>query len=257
MSKRRDLEARKQDQQRKQSIQIAVIIAAIALVVIGGAVVWSITQGNPANTASSSSTLPAVIASAKPLPANPDSVARAWGPADAPIKVEEYIDYQCPACGQYHRNFEQGVIEAFAATGKVRYEIKFMPFLEDRVGGRESRDAAQAAMCAADQGKFWEMHNTIFANQLITGQENIGNYSKDRLKAMATTIGGLDAATFNQCLDSNKHEAAVRAIRAEGEARQVGSTPSFFINGKLDPNVRSADDFKRAFAQIAPDVKFE
>ncbi|MDT9071462.1 thioredoxin domain-containing protein, partial [Escherichia coli] len=78
--------------------------------------------------------------SVKPLPPNAAANAIAWGPEDAPIKVEEYLDYQCPACGQFAKNFEAGIIDAFAASGKVRYEVKFMPFLEDRVGGRESRD---------------------------------------------------------------------------------------------------------------------
>jgi len=252
MSKRRELEARKQDQQRKQTIQIAVIIGAIALVVIGAAVVFTTINRNPATQ--SGPTLPAAVASTKPLPANIDSVNRAWGPADAPIKVEEYIDYQCPACGQFARSFEPGVIEAFANSGKVRYEVKFMPFLEDRVNGRESRDAAQASMCAADQGKFWEMHNTLFTNQLITGQENVGNYSKVRLKQMADTVPGMEAVAFGQCLDSNKHEATVLAIRKDGEARNVQSTPSFYINGQPNANVRSADDFRKAFAQAAPNV---
>lgn len=251
MSKRRELEARKQEQQRKQWIQIAVIIAVIAVVVIGGAAVLSSISGN--QTAGNSS-LPAVKTSAKLVPPNAEPNGFAWGPADAPIKVEEFLDYQCPACGQFAKNFEAGVIDAFASTGKVRYEVKFMPFLEDRAGGRESRDAAQSVLCAADQDKAWQMHNTLFANQLITGEENIGNFSKARLKEMAATIPGMDAATFGACIDNNTHEARVLEIRRDGEARGVNSTPSFFINGQLTPNVRTADDFRNAFKQIAPDV---
>jgi protein-disulfide isomerase len=254
MSKRRELEARRQEQQKKQTIQIAVIIAVIAIVVIGGAIVLSSVTGN--QQAAGNSSLPPAKTSVKPIPPNAEPNAIAWGPADAPIKVEEYLDYQCPACGQYARNFEGGVIDAFANTGKVRYEIKFMPFLEDRVGGRESRDAAQSVLCAADQNKAWQMHNTIFANQLITGEENIGNYSKARLKEMAATIPDMDTAAFAACIDNNKYESQVQAIRQEGEARGVNSTPSFFINGQLNPGVRSADDFRQAFQQIAPEVTF-
>lgn len=254
MSKRRELEARRQEQQKKQWVQIAVIIGVIAIVVIGGAIVLSAVSGN--QQAAGNSSLPPVKTSIKPIPPNADPENLAWGPADAPIKIEEYLDYQCPACGSYARNFEGGVIDAFAASGKVRYEVKFMPFLEDRVGGRESRDAAQSVMCAVDQNKAWQMHNTIFANQLITGEENIGNYSKARLKEMAATIPDMDNAAFAACLDNNTHEAEVQAIRQEGEARGVQSTPSFFINGQLNPNVRSADDFRQAFQQIAPQVTF-
>lgn len=252
MSKRREIEARQQAQQRKQWIQIAVIIAVIAIVVIGGAIVLSSVTGN--QQAAGGRSLPAIKTSTKPVPPNAEPNAISWGPQDAPIKVEEFLDYQCPACGQYARSFEAGVIDAFASSGKVRYEVKFMPFLEDQVGGRESRDAAQSVLCAADQNKGWQMHNTLFANQLITGEENIGNFSKARLKEMAATIPGMDTAAFGACLDSNKHEARVLEIRKDGEARGVQSTPSFFINGKLNPNVRAADDFRNAFKQIAPDV---
>lgn len=253
MSKRRELEARRQAQQRKQAIQIAVIIGVIALVVIGGAVAISALSGGEQG-----STLPAVKAANKTPPPNAEPNGRAWGPADAPIKVEEYVDYQCPACRQYALNFEPGVIEAFANTGKVRYEIHFMPFLEDRKpGSRESRDAAQAALCAADQNKFWEMHTTLFVNQPITGEENIGNYSKQRLKEMAATIPGMDLQAFGDCLDSNKHEQTVLQIRSAGEARGVQSTPTFFVNDQPFPGSRNVDNFRQIFAQVAPDVKFD
>jgi len=262
MSKRKELEAQRQQQQRKQLIQIAVIIGVIAIVLIGGAI--ALNAANPGaggSTSTSSVPLPAAIGSTKALPPNIDTTLgmRAWGPANAPIKVEEYLDYQCPACGQFAKIYEPGVIEAFASSGKVRYEVQFMPFLEDRASsgqGRESRDAAQAAMCAADQGKFWQMHNTLFTNQLITGEENTGNFNKDRLKAMATTVNGLDTAAFGTCLDSNKHESEVLKIRADGEARGVQQTPTFFVNGKSYPGGRTADDFKKIFAEVAPDVKF-
>lgn len=252
MSKRKELEARRREQQRKQTIQIAVIIGAIAVIVIGGAVVLSALSGQQRASA-----LPPVKAAGKTTPANAEPNGRAWGPADAPIKVEEYLDYQCPACGQYGRNFEPAVIEAFAKTGKVRYEVNFLPFLEDRVGGRESRDAVQAALCAADQDKFWQMHATLLVNQLITGQENVGNYSKSRLKEMAATIEGMDTAAFNACLDSNKHESTVLQIRQDAEARGVQQTPTFFVNGQPFPGVRSVQDFRQIFAQVAPNVKLD
>lgn len=254
MSKRRELEARRQEQQRKQTIQIAVTIGIIAVVVIGGAIILSALSGQPQRQASA---LPPVKAANKTVPANAEPNGRAWGPLDAPIKVEEYLDYQCPACGQYALNFEPAVIEAFAKTGKVRYEVNFLPFLEDRVGGRESRDAVQAALCAAEQNKFWQMHATLFVNQPITGQENIGNYSKQRLKEMAATIEGMDKAAFDACLDSNKYEGSVQQLRRDAEARGIRQTPTFIVNGQPFPGVRSVADFRQIFAQVAPNVTIE
>ena len=98
--------------QRRQTLIVLGIIALIAIVVIGGAVILSSTANNATSQLG-------VVASDKPIPANAEANARAWGPKDAPIKIEEFLDYQCPACGAYNRNFEGGVIDAFAKTGKV------------------------------------------------------------------------------------------------------------------------------------------
>ena len=74
--------------------------------------------------------LPPVVAAAQPLPPGAEPNGRAWGPQDAPIKIEEFVDYQCPACRAYALEVEPAVIAAFAATGKVRYEIHNFQFKE-------------------------------------------------------------------------------------------------------------------------------
>jgi protein-disulfide isomerase len=247
MSKRRELQQQRKQQDRKRNLIIMGVIALIAIVIVGTAII----AGNL--TSSTSSTLP-VVSSAKPIPVNPDPSFPAWGPADAPIKIQEFIDYQCPACGNYNKNFEAGVIEAFAKTNKVRYEIKFFPFLEtNQAGGRESRDPAQAAMCALEQGKFWQMHNSLFENQ---AGENRGGFTKARLKDIAAKVG-LDKTQFDTCLDSNRHEPTVLAGLNVARDVKVQSTPSFVINGKLFPGALSVADFRKRFAEIAPDIKVE
>ncbi|MBU6360748.1 MAG: thioredoxin domain-containing protein [Chloroflexota bacterium] len=247
MSKRRELQQQRKQQDRKRNLIIMGVIALIAIVIVGTAII----AGNL--TSSTSSTLP-VVSSTKPIPVNPDPSFPAWGPADAPIKIQEFIDYQCPACGNYNKNFEAGVIEAFAKTNKVRYEIKFFPFLEtNQAGGRESRDPAQAAMCALEQGKFWQMHNSLFENQ---AGENRGGFTKARLKDIAAKVG-LDKTQFDTCLDSNRHEPTVLAGLNVARDVKVQSTPSFVINGKLFPGALSVADFRKRFAEIAPDIKVE
>src|SRR6266498_2944013 len=104
MSKRRELIERRREQQRRQTLIIMIAIGVVAVVLIGGAVVLSNAQ-NQAN-----SNLLSMKADTRPVPPNAQPNARAWGPADAPIKIEEYLDYQCPACGSYNRSYEQGVI---------------------------------------------------------------------------------------------------------------------------------------------------
>jgi protein-disulfide isomerase len=257
MSKRRELEAQRQEQERKQWITIAAIIAGIAVVVIGGAVILSNVTGIGTGTNSNQTApvLPPIkTTSAKPPPnAQPNELA--WGPANSPIKIVEYLDYQCPHCQSFYKSFEPALTEAFAGTGKVRYELRPLPFL-DR-GTTESTDTAQGAYCAAEQGKAWEYHSLIFENH-PSGYENIGNYSKGRIKEMFGTLAGVDAAKFAACLDSDQNKAKVNANAEEAATNKVQSTPSFVVNGKLitgDGRISSVDGWKQIFAEVAPDVK--
>jgi len=93
--------------------------------------------------------------------------------------------------------------------------------------GEESQWAAEASECAADQDKFWEYHDKLFASQ---NGENQGAFNKDNLKQFAADIN-LDTAAFNECLDSGKYTQAVQ--EQTGVANQLGvrSTPAFIING--------------------------
>ncbi len=246
MSKRKELQEQRRKEERKRTTIIFGVIAVLAILLIGGAILLS-NASQPKQ--------PDITASTKSIPPNAEKNGRAWGPADAPLKIEEYLDYQCPACGSFFSGFEKGVVDAFASTGKVRYEVKFMPFIETGIaGGRESRDAAQSTLCAADQNKFWEMHAALFTNQ---NGENKGGFYKPRLKLIAATINGLDTAAFNTCLDSNKYEQDVMNELNAGQTRKVNSTPSFFVNNKLYAGARSAADFKKIFAELRPDIKFE
>ena len=112
----------------------------------------------------------------------------------------------------------------YVKTGKVRYEYR-----DDAFIGEESKQAAEAAACALDQGAFWPYHDTLFANQ---GAENQGAYSAARLREMARTLG-LDQSQFDTCLNDRTHQAEVAAMAAEALKVGVQRTPSFVVNGKL------------------------
>lgn len=236
MSKRRDLIERRREEQRKQTTIILAILGVIVVLVFGAAIIMSNRPATP------------VVTTTKAIPANAEVNGRAWGPADAPIKVVEWLDYQCPTCGAYSKNFEQGIEAAFSKTGKVRYEVKSLSFIGD-----ESVDSAAAGLCAAEQNKFWEMHYTIFENQ---NGENQGALAKSRLKEMAAALG-FNTGAFNSCLDSGKYTTKVQEEKAEGEAANVNQTPSFIINGKTYVGLKNASDMRKIFAEIAPDVKLE
>jgi protein-disulfide isomerase len=198
----------------------------------------------------SDASLPLVTASAQPAPPNAEPNGRGWGPQDAPIKIEEFVDYQCPACRAYALEVEPSVIAAFASTGKVRYEIHNFQFK-----GVESQRAAQAGYCAAEQDRFWPMHATLYRNQPAAhGADNRGYFGDRRLEAMASELG-LDTATFGQCLASNTYEQQVQADYNRAVSLNIQSTPTFVINGRPYPGIQQVEDFKRIFAAIAPEVK--
>jgi protein-disulfide isomerase len=140
------------------------------------------------------------------------------GPANAPITIVEFSDFQCPYCARVNPTLKQ-VQERYG--DKLRMVFRDYPLLQIH---KDAAKAAEAGQCAQDQGKFWEMHDKLFENQ--------AKLQVEALKQSAAEIG-LDAASFNECLDSGKHAAEWRKDMEEGERYGVTGTPAFFINGRL------------------------
>jgi protein-disulfide isomerase len=139
----------------------------------------------------------------------------AKGPENAPITIVEFSDFQCPYCGR-----EVPVVERVMKEydGKVRLVFRNFPLNFHP----NAQKAAEAGACAADQGKFWEMHDKMFGNQQ--------KLAIDDLKGFAKEVG-LDAKKFDQCLDSGEKKALVEADSKAGEEAGVSGTPAFFVNG--------------------------
>jgi protein-disulfide isomerase len=138
------------------------------------------------------------------------------GPAGAPVTIIEFSDYQCPYCGRAEPTVKR-LLEAY--PGKVRIVYRDFPL----PGHEDAPKAAEAARCAADQGKFWEMHDKLFENQRAL---EIGN-----LKAYARAAGA-DGTKFDACLDGGTKTKEVEASFRAGNEVGVHSTPTFFINGR-------------------------
>jgi protein-disulfide isomerase len=113
--------------------------------------------------------------------------------------------------------------------------------------GQESMWAAEASECANEQGRFWEYHDKLFAEQ---AGENRGTFSKSNLKRFADQIG-LDTATFNACLDSDKHKATVQRDIDDGVREGVRQTPTLFINTIKIEGVPSFDALQQAIEKAA------
>lgn len=147
------------------------------------------------------------------------------GAADAPIVLEEYADFQCPACGLFARTTLRQIEETYVANGAVRVVFHHFAFI-----GEESMRAAEAAECAGEQSAFWLYADTLFTNQ---AGENVGAFSDARLLDFAAQLG-LDTAVFQSCLAENRYRAKVLADTADGRARGVRSTPTLFINDRME-----------------------
>jgi protein-disulfide isomerase len=219
-SKRQERRAKlAQQEKRGRLITIVLIVLGAALVVF--AVIWP--QIRPV----------AEVVSVEPgthfIP-NDNSI----GDPNAPIKIEEFADFQCPYCEQFHTGTEPLLRQYYIDTGKVHFVFRSMGnFVSDniaRVKGAsaktESRDAALAAYCAGDQDKFWDMHAHLFAN--VIG-EDAGSFTDRRLKAIAE-VAGLDTTAFNSCYDSGKYLDRVQQDFEDGQAANINGTPGFLVS---------------------------
>ena len=156
------------------------------------------------------------------------------GNADAKVTVVEFADFQCPFCGRYFKEVLPEIKEKFIDTGKVKFVFMNFAFL-----GQESKDAAQAAKCAQDQGMFWEYHDELYANQQ---GENIGAFSVENLKKFALKLE-LNSDEFNQCLDSKKYEKTITEEVALGRTFGVKGTPATFIDDFFISGAQGASYF--------------
>lgn len=166
--------------------------------------------------------------------------ANVLGNRDAKVSIVEFADFQCPFCGRHHEMVFPSIVQDYVDTGKATYAYKHLAFL-----GPESVYAAIAAECAADQGKFWEFHNFLFEHQQ---GENQGAFTNDKLIAFGKELN-LDMAAFEPCVTNGATVSRVQADTEEAQKLHVGSTPTFFINGKPLVGLKSPDEFKAAIEQ--------
>lgn len=159
-----------------------------------------------------------------------------WGPENAVVTVVDYSDFGCTFCGRFARNQGKQMREEYEATGKVRFEYKH--FI---IEGVNTRNAANASECAADQGKFWDYHDVLFGRQGTSANP----FSKDLLKSYASQLG-LDMDKFSTCVDRDLHLEKVVRDNNEGKSKGINSTPTFFVNGTMIQGAQDYSVFKAA-----------
>jgi len=161
------------------------------------------------------------------------SSGRVWGLAAAPINIEIYSEFQCPYCARADGILHE-IAPAYFDTGKAKVTYHYFAFIGD-----ESRWAANAAECAAQQGKFWEFSNMLFTHQ---AGENAGAFTPGNLKQLAQGLN-LAQPAFASCVDSNQYAAVVQQDTLDGQRRGVNSTPTFFVNGRMVQGVQTSAQF--------------
>ena len=172
--------------------------------------------------------------------------ANAMGAADAPVTIFEFSDFQCPFCRRSFETVIPTLLQDYVSQGKVRFVYKHFPFL-----GQESTWAAEASECAADQGKFWEYHDELFKQAALAGGENAGAFTKDNLIKYAAGLQ-LDMQRFTPCLEHDDTLARVNTDLHEGQAQQVSSTPTFFVNTTRLVGAQPLQAFVDAIRSFAP-----
>jgi protein-disulfide isomerase len=211
---RREARARR-GQDRSRSLRRFVMPGLLGAAIVAG---FAILAGSQLAGPSSAGDLPAT----RPV----------LGRSDAALVIREYGDFQCPSCGAFFRVVEPQVRAAFIDTGLARLEWHDFAWI-----GPESRDAANAARCAGDQGRFWDFHDLLYRSQ---SGENQGAFAKDRLKAMGTQLG-LEPVEFIACVDGDGHASAVQSDFAEVRTRGFNSTPTFLVG---DQRIVGAQPFE-------------
>lgn len=165
------------------------------------------------------------------LPAIEDQDPRI-GKDDAPVRLIEFSDFQCPYC----KALDQSVRQVLADMGdEVQLVFKYLP-LDIHP---QAQNAALAAACAAEQGKFEAYANNLFDNQAVWGVTK----GTAKFKAYAVQLK-LDANQFNQCLDSKKYADLIKKDQAEAEKFGISGTPAIFINGQFKNGAVGLDDLK-------------
>jgi protein-disulfide isomerase len=160
------------------------------------------------------------------------------GNPNAPVQIMEFADFECPACGNFAVITEPDVRNRIVNAGLASYRFFDFPLPMHK----NTMAASNAAACAADQGKFWEMHDQLFRNQPEWNTEATDNPKKIFLGYVKSM--GLNTDTWETCFDAQAHQSRILANQAEGNRRKVQSTPTFVIGTRVIPGAMNYDVFK-------------
>jgi protein-disulfide isomerase len=215
----------KQGVKRGSAKQFAGVLVLVAVAGIGGLGYALTSSGTKAITVDPT------------IPAGP-AEGHLMGQEDAPVQVVEFGDFECPGCGQFASVTEPDVRARLVGAGLVAFRFFDFPLTQHR----NTWSAHNAAACADDQGKFWEMHDRLYGGQL----EWNGEATSNPMKVMARYASdlGLDVKTWRACVETQAHAARIKGNQAEGIRRNISQTPTFIIGSRQVAGSLSYDVFK-------------
>lgn len=216
MSKRQEVRERRRRAQLRNRIIVILLVVIGALLVTFALILPGLKGPNVG-------TIVQITPVARKAAVNKASM----GDPNALVKVDVWEDFQCSGCMSYSKDLEPQVVQTYVETGKVFYTFHFFPFIDGGQG--ESHQAANAAMCASAQDRFWDYHDMLFANWL---GENVGSFTDPRLVVFAQDIG-LDMTAFNTCFQANTYADQIAQDVQAGSKLGVPPTPGIFVNGKM------------------------
>jgi protein-disulfide isomerase len=156
------------------------------------------------------------------------------GPDNAKVTIVEFSDFQCPYCKRFRDTTFDALIEKYGDDIRIIYRDYPLPFHP------QAQIAAEAAECANEQGKYWEMHDIIYANQETLSDDAYSEFSEQL---------DLDTQKFDECLSSNKYADEIAADQKDGESYGVTGTPTFFINGWILVGAQPTSEFEKLIDQ--------
>ncbi|MBL8163833.1 MAG: thioredoxin domain-containing protein [Anaerolineae bacterium] len=221
MGRNRTIERRKErEQERKRQRQTAVLIGGVVIVVLAIVLLILINQPQDAPISEASSTRYAGLPQR-----TTDEGFLVIGSDDAPVQVVEYSSFDCTHCADFHETVTPTLIERVRA-GEIQFTYVPMYGTGSITNGQ---GAALAAICAGEQGKFWEMHDALFSWQKLYANTA---FSANRLSTGVSNLG-LDAGAWNACVSSDAARQVTQAAVQAAQLQGIPGTPSVYVNGTV------------------------
>lgn len=213
-------------------------VLAFAAGILLGYVVWGMDSAGAAALSAQTASQPSGPVIEAPVTQKPQYTrydiptenSYALGPADAPITIVEFSDFECPYCRRWHAEVYKPLLDAY--PGKIRLVYRNLPLTSIHP---DAMGAAEAAMCAGEQDVYWKYHDKLFSSESLGNSAYI-QYAQDL---------GLNMATFEACLSNHKYQKTIQTDSDFAINLGVRSTPTFFINGLAIVGAQPLDVFKQ------------